>query len=1253
MRILGSVVALFACFSAASSQSSNQFQNEINHILPADVSNLGVLNNSSPFDYKQTKSVQISEDDRLDHYALYWRGIKVQGSDLVIRVDKRLGRKVISGRVLGDNDLRSSLLNYQSISKAYPQDFGVLSAEIAKYYEIERSKIRNVKQYISKNKFGNFIPIYKIELIDDKRQRRLITLDAASLNVIEDVNATASFLSPHSESYYAVATTMGNYKVGFNCHQSPNMASEKCQNTVLPNEHPLAQLYYPIVPTISNLYFRSDKGGAFSEFAGYPMVVKLDNGQCVYSNNLVETYYGSSTTPHSYDCSSGVTESHGIEGEPYFYYLAKGAFKAVNDAHFYAGITAQVLYGHFSNLYPEQNERCPDGGSYCLNVIKQRTDSGHISQSSWDGEFTNYASGFRGAPFPHGSSIDIVAHEIGHAILEWNTGNIISNVDNIGDDDGSRAQRSALHESFADITAIAVKDHYYKNLQPEPSDSNWLQTPVFSQLSKEDEYFWAIGWDARLRNAYSRFLKQPRRDGVSIDDYRDFESVTGSHQRAGAFNKLFYLIATSDGWSVERAYGLVIKAMTACFNETTGMLEASQCLIEVANAEDKQQIAAMAKRVGLIPQDSRATTLEVSIERLFEQISYNIADARLSGDTVDKLVIRQGEETLLEWTPNAQGTWLEASKGEIKLSEGDHELHWQAELNNGSTLESYRIASLIEQAVCKPENAAGSHINSLTVNGEKVEVTDGYGNVQLVDAVYSQAPLKIQLPIDISQLSIKAYIDLDRNGYFDAEEITLPTEITNEILLPEEPFGELQKGPAIVRLVVGEQSGPSACSNEMEAQTVDIKFAYQVGEYVAPALSFTYEQYNRTINFDIPHQYSNAHSFRWLIDGEQFDTDSYNYALQMLESTEVSLVLLRDGEEVNRFNKQVAVMNEPNFGIQCVQNGTKCQLSLNYDNQVAGATYTWEINGDTFERGDLTAFEYDFEGYGQQTITVLMSANGGATQFTYEQSIELHEAPDLDIKVTQQNMNFTFDIAQELPDGYDVVLIIDGVEYQYDALGTIINMPEKPSQVSFVVKRNGVVIKQAPLHIDYIDSPQLAFTCLVEGNTCLFTAEHEDVGQNFKYNWVFGDGATALTETPTVSHTYESSSTYFASLTLIVNESAEFTVSKELIIDNPISTIEVSSSQHNRTIKLEATGEISPDISFVWFIGSERLSGKIVSYDIGELGGEYNVQLQIMKNNGIVREIDAVVVGYPDIGLDFVWKLHKPNTLNFDFSVSK
>ncbi|KZN36486.1 hypothetical protein N480_17455 [Pseudoalteromonas luteoviolacea S2607] len=1252
MRILGSVVALFACFSAASSQSSNQFQNEINHILPAGVSNSGALNNSSVFNYKQTKSVQISEGERLEHYALYWRGIKVQDSDLVIRVD-HLGRKLISGSVLGDNDLRPSLLNHKSISKAYPHDFDNLSAEIVKSYALENAKIRNIKQYISKNKLGNLTPIYKLELIDNKKQRRLITLDAASLKVIEDINATASFLSPHTESYYAVATTTGNYKVGFNCHQSPNMASEKCQNTTLPNEHPLAQLYYPIAPTISNLYFRTEQEGAFSEFAGYPMVIKLDNGQCVYSNHLVETYYGSSATPHSYDCSTGVTESHGIEGDPYIYYLAKGAFKAVNDAHFYAGVTAQVLYGHFSELYPEQSERCPTEGSYCLNVIKQRADSGHISQSSWDGEFTNYASGFRGAPFPHGSSIDIVAHEIGHAILEWNTGNIISDVDNIGDQDGTRAQRSALHESFADITAIAVKDHYYRHLQPEPSDSNWLQTPIFAKLSEEGEYFWAIGWDARLRNAYSRFLKQPRRDGVSIDDYRDFESVTGSHQRAGAFNKLFYLIATSDGWSVERAYGLVIKAMTACFNETTGMLEASQCLIEVANVEDKQQISALAKRVGLIPQDSRATTLEVSIERLFEQVSYDISDARLTGDTVDKLVLRQGEETLFEWTPNAQGTWSDASKGEITLSEGDHELHWQAELNDGSTLESYRIASLIEQAVCKPENAAGSHINTLTVNGEVVQVTDGYGNVELVDAVYSQSPLKIQLPLDISQLQIKAYIDLDRNGYFDAEEITLPADITNEIVLPKAPFGELKQGPAIIRLVVAEQSSSSACSNEIGTQTVDVKFAYLDGEYVAPALSFTYEQYNRSINFEIPHQYSNAHSFRWLIDGQQFDTDNYNYTQQMLESTEVSLVLLRDGEEVNRFNKQVTVMDEPNFGIQCVQNGTTCQLSLSYDNQVAGATYTWEINGDTFERSDLSAFEYDFEGYGQHTITVLMSANNGAAQFTYEQNIALHEAPELDIKVTQQNMNFTFNIAQDIPDGYDVVLIIDGVEYQYEALGTMINLPEKPSQVSFVVKRNGVVIKQAPLLLDYIENPQLALSCSIEGNTCLFTAEHEDVGQNLKYNWVFGDGATASTETPTVSHTYDSSGTYIASLTLIVNESAEFTVSKELIINNPTSNIEVSSSQHNRTIQLQATGEIASDISFVWSIGSERLAGKVVNYDIAELGGEYNVQLQIMKNGSIVREINQVIIGYPDIGLDFVWKLQKPNTLNFEFSVSK
>ncbi|TQF70993.1 PKD domain-containing protein [Pseudoalteromonas luteoviolacea] len=1254
MRILGSVVALFACFSAASSQLSYQHLDKNTHLLPAsDVLNKGELNNPSPFKYIKTKSVIIAEESKLEHYALYWRDVKVLNTNLVIRIDDNHTQRIVSGELLLPEMLSSSYLAKAAITAQFPYDDKTLIEKVSKDYEINASEIRNVNKYIAMGDNKTLSPIYNIELLDNRYQRKFINFDAHSLKVVSKYNATASFLSPHSADYHAVATTTGNYKLGLNCHQSPNMATEKCQNTELPQAHPIAQQYYPIAPIVSNLYFRNTEGGAFAEFDGYPMVVKLENGQCVYANNLVETYYGSAQAPYAYECAQGIEESHGISGDPYIYYLSKGAFKSVNDAHFYAGVTAQLFYHHFTSLYPEQIERCPQGGSYCLNVIKQRADAGNIAQSSWDGEYTNYASGFRGSPFPHGSSIDIVSHEIGHAILEWNTGNIISDVDDIGDSDGNRQQRSAFHESFADITAIAVKDHYFSNLLSEPSELNWKNTDVFSKLSSEDEYFWAIGWDARIRNAYSRYVKHPRRDGVSIDDYRDFERVSGSHQRAGAFSKLFYLIATSEGWNVKAAYGLVIKAMTACFTETTGMLEASNCLVEVADDSDKHHIATLAQKVGLIPEAQQESTLNVNIERLYGQVFYKLEDNRLSSDNVARLVLRKGEEVLLNWDQSSEVEWQNVAQGTLTLEEGDHELYWLAELTSGTNLEAYRIANLIDQAICQPEPSTGAYTDSVVVNGESVPVEAGFGHVTLTDSVYSQEPLSIVLSQSLGEASIKAYVDLNRNGYFDGEEITLPSDISDTISLPAQPFGELSQGPVVVRLVLGEQSGTSSCTSETQAQTVDFKFVYQHGQYIAPAIGFEFKQVDQDINFSVVNQYSNAYSFRWLVEGEAIDSREYEFTKQMQQSSEVTLLLLRDGVEVNRIVQQVNVMTEPLFDIQCAQNGTLCRLSLNYENPIAGTTYQWEINGEVIEKDDLAPFEYDFKEYGQYPISVSVSIGNGATQFTYFETISLQEIPTVDVKVTQQDMNFTFSLTEPLPQGYELVWVIDGMEYQYDELGTQISLPSQPSDIQFILRKDGVVVKQQEIQVDYVEDPELQLNCNIQGHTCTFSAQHKDLGVVAKYMWVFGDGNSVTTEEPTVSHTYLESGNFTAQLTLMLNENTVFTTEKELQVGVLTPKYEISSKQHNQVLQLQAKGNVSSNTTFTWFIDSERLVGEIVSFPIGDLGGEYSIRLQVSENGVITEEVEQEVIGYPDIGLDFEWKQQKQNSLSFEFSASQ
>ncbi len=57
-----------------------------------------------------------------------------------------------------------------------------------------------------------------------------------------------------------------------------------------------------------------------------------------------------------------------------------------------------------------------------------------------------------------------------------------------------------------------------------------------------------------------RYMDKPSKDGRSIDSAKDYRDGIDVHYSSGVFNRMFYLMATSDGWNTRKAFDVMVKA---------------------------------------------------------------------------------------------------------------------------------------------------------------------------------------------------------------------------------------------------------------------------------------------------------------------------------------------------------------------------------------------------------------------------------------------------------------------------------------------------------------------------------------------------------------------------------------------------------------------------------------------------------------------------------------------------------------------
>lgn len=274
------------------------------------------------------------------------------------------------------------------------------------------------------------------------------------------------------------------------------------------------------------------------------------NTFCVLKNDLVSVWdkNSTSTNPSGFICLLKNSEHNNLYWDNYFHQV-NGAYSPDNDA-FFAGTVINDLYQKWYGVPPLLNA---NGKPLPLTmIVHDDTENAYF-----DGRKMVFGDG--GDYLYPLTTLDVAAHEISHGFTMQHS-NLVY--------DG---QSGGINESFSDIACAAAE--YFVT-----GKNRWR---IGADLIKNPSLFCEDSNDCALR-----YLDNPPRDGRSIDNLKDYNSVpeheTEVHKSSGIFNKAFYLLASTPSWNTKKAFNVWVQANSYYWTPTSDFNEGGCGLIQAA-----------------------------------------------------------------------------------------------------------------------------------------------------------------------------------------------------------------------------------------------------------------------------------------------------------------------------------------------------------------------------------------------------------------------------------------------------------------------------------------------------------------------------------------------------------------------------------------------------------------------------------------------------------------------------------------------
>jgi vibriolysin len=272
------------------------------------------------------------------------------------------------------------------------------------------------------------------------------------------------------------------------------------------------------------------KVGYYYYGTDYPKFGVAINGSTCTMNyadcKTVDLNHGTSgTTPFSYTCYNNTHES------------INGAWCPLNDAQYFGQAVFdmyQAWYG-LPALPFQLTLRCHYSNNY----------EGHF----WNGSTVTFGDGYT-TYYPL-VALDLIAHEASHGFTENNSG--LSYPSYSG-------QSGGINESFSDMAGEAAK-YYVRGANDFRFCYDILKDP----------------------DGAERYLYNPPLDGHSIDHVCEYYEGMDVHYSSGIFNKAFYLIATTPGWTTKRAFDIFVKANTDYWTPDANFQQGAEGALDAAS----------------------------------------------------------------------------------------------------------------------------------------------------------------------------------------------------------------------------------------------------------------------------------------------------------------------------------------------------------------------------------------------------------------------------------------------------------------------------------------------------------------------------------------------------------------------------------------------------------------------------------------------------------------------------------------------
>ena len=181
-----------------------------------------------------------------------------------------------------------------------------------------------------------------------------------------------------------------------------------------------------------------------------------------------------------------------------------GAYAPLNDAHFFGGVVFDMF-----DAYTGQ-------APLTFQLTMRVHYSNNYENAFWDGSAMTFGDGQ--STFHPLVSLDVSAHEVSHGFTEQNSGLVYANMS------------GGMNEAFSDMSGEAAE--YFMN----GTNDFWVGEQIFKS------------------SGALRYMDNPPQDGSSIDTSYDYYNGLDVHYSSGVFNKAFYNLATTAGWTTETAF---------------------------------------------------------------------------------------------------------------------------------------------------------------------------------------------------------------------------------------------------------------------------------------------------------------------------------------------------------------------------------------------------------------------------------------------------------------------------------------------------------------------------------------------------------------------------------------------------------------------------------------------------------------------------------------------------------------------------